>query len=284
MRFPLKRLLHRSWYSRVQVLSDLHLEIGSQYGSFTFPATAPYLLLAGDVGRLVDYDGYLGFLAAQTARYDAVLLVLGNHEFYQLSYAAGLAAAQRLAAEPCLRRRLVLLHRARWDSPPPARLTVLGCTLWSAIAADQARLVQARVADFRRIEGWTPAAHSEAHARDAAWLREQVAGQQACDDGRRVLVATHHAPCVRGTSSPQHADSPWSSAFATEMLAEGDWAPVRTWVFGHTHYSTDMVRGGVRVVANQRGYVFPPKPGAVGSTMQESAVSGGFDPGKVVIV
>ncbi|EGX95922.1 Ser/Thr protein phosphatase [Cordyceps militaris CM01] len=209
MRFPLKRLLHRSWYSRVQVLSDLHLEIGSQYGSFTFPATAPYLLLAGDVGRLVDYDGYLGFLAAQTARYDAVLLVLGNHEFYQLS---------------------------------------------------------------------------EAHARDAAWLREQVAGQQACDDGRRVLVATHHAPCVRGTSSPQHADSPWSSAFATEMLAEGDWAPVRTWVFGHTHYSTDMVRGGVRVVANQRGYVFPPKPGAVGSTMQESAVSGGFDPGKVVIV
>lgn len=40
---------------QVQIMSDLHLEVGQQYASFTFPTTAPFLMLAGDIGRLIDY-------------------------------------------------------------------------------------------------------------------------------------------------------------------------------------------------------------------------------------
>ncbi|KAM3511886.1 hypothetical protein MY11210_004504 [Beauveria gryllotalpidicola] len=75
MRLAISKLMHRPCYNRVQILSDLHLEIGQQYASYTFPVTAPYLLLAGDIGRLVDHDNYLIFLEAQTARYEVVLLV-----------------------------------------------------------------------------------------------------------------------------------------------------------------------------------------------------------------
>jgi hypothetical protein len=39
-----------------QVLSDLRLEIGQQYSSFKFPVTAPCLILAEDIGRLIDYE------------------------------------------------------------------------------------------------------------------------------------------------------------------------------------------------------------------------------------
>ena len=80
--------------TRIQVLSDLHLEVGQQYSTYTFPASAPFLLLAGDIGRLIDYDAYLGFLEAQVARYKKVFLVLGNHEFYGLDYRSGLDAAR----------------------------------------------------------------------------------------------------------------------------------------------------------------------------------------------
>lgn len=38
-----------------QVLSDLHLEVYQQYLSFEIPVCAKYLILASDVGRLVDY-------------------------------------------------------------------------------------------------------------------------------------------------------------------------------------------------------------------------------------
>lgn len=37
--------------------SDLHLKVGPQYTTFTFPQTARHLLFAGDIGRLADNPG-----------------------------------------------------------------------------------------------------------------------------------------------------------------------------------------------------------------------------------
>ncbi|KAG6001469.1 hypothetical protein E4U21_004301 [Claviceps maximensis] len=270
---------------RVQLLSDLHLEIGQQYSSYTFPVSAPFLLLGGDIGRLIDYDGYRQFLEAQVCRYKKVFLVLGNHEFYGLDYDAGLEEARRLAKEPSLADGLILLHKTRWDDADSA-LTIVGCTLWSAIPDQVSRLIESGVNDFQHIGGWTAQKHNETHAEEAAWLREQVAHanhtqkqprqteqthQQRASEGnhenggengpsrRLVLVATHHAPCKDGTSRPCDANSPWSPAFATDLLDQRGWEGVKVWAFGHTHYSTDFRAGrsNVRVVANQRGYVFP---------------------------
>ncbi|KAM5343117.1 hypothetical protein ACJ41O_014083 [Fusarium nematophilum] len=241
-------------HARVQILSDLHLEFGQQYASYTFPASAPLLLLGGDTGRLVDYDEYLGFLKAQVRRYDKVFLVLGNHEFHGLGYEGGLEAARRLVSEPALCGHVILLHRARWDDTESG-LTILGCTLWSRIPECAYRVVESKVKDFRNIPGWSVEKHNKLHAEEKAWLREQVLGV-AAEGGREVLVATHHAPAVEGTSRPQHEGNPWTCAFASDVLdEEGRWDGVRVWVFGHTHYSTLMVRGSVRLVANQRGYV-----------------------------
>lgn len=243
---------------RVQILSDLHLEVGQQYSSYTFPATAPFLLLGGDIGRLIDYDAYLQFLGAQVSRYKKVFLVLGNHEFYGLDYDAGIEEARRLAAEPRLVGGLVLLHRAHWDDPDSG-LTVVGCTLWSAIPEDVYEVVRAKVSDFKKIPGWTPQRHNQVHAEEVAWLRERVASIAAADDGRGrlLLVATHHAPCVEGSSSPAHASNPWTPAFATDIIQDGEWEGVKAWAFGHTHYSTTFMRNGIKLIANQRGYVLP---------------------------
>ncbi|POR34326.1 Uncharacterized protein TPAR_05470 [Tolypocladium paradoxum] len=252
------RLLHPPSSRRLQILSDLHLEVGQQYSSYTFPASAPFLLLAGDVGRLVDYDGYLKFLQAQAPRYEKVFLVLGNHEFYGLDYEAGLHEARRLSKEPSLANTLILLDKVRWDDPN-STLTILGCTLWSAIPEHAYQVVESKVHDFSKISRWTVQKHNQVHAEEAAWLRQQVAllASQANDSQRRLLVATHHAPCVEGTSRPEHSRNPWTPAFATDLLGQEGWHGVKIWVFGHTHYSTNLLRNGIRVVANQRGYVFP---------------------------
>ncbi|KAI8710431.1 Metallophos domain-containing protein [Fusarium sp. LHS14.1] len=250
----LGRLLHLSSTAKVQVLSDLHLEVGQQYLSYTFPATAPLLLLGGDIGRLADYDGYLKFLETQVCRYKKVFLVLGNHEFYGLDYEAGLKTARRLEAEPTLADKLLLLHRARWDDPDSA-LTILGCTLWSSIPKEAYSAVQSKVHDFKKINEWSVESHNKIHAQEAAWLQEEVA--QATSQKRRLLVATHHAPSVHGTSRPEHTENPWTCAFATNLTGQDEWDGVRVWVFGHTHYSTDLTCNGIRLVANQRGYVLP---------------------------
>lgn len=239
---------------RFQILSDLHLEVGQQYRSFHIPVNAPNLVLAGDIGRLIDYDNYLAFLAVQTSRFDCVLLVLGNHEFYGLTFDAAIALAHQLEAEPCLHGKLVLLHQVRWDDPA-SDVTVLGCTLWSDIPPESAGVTVSKINDFKKITAWTVDAHNDRYVSDVTWLREQLASVR----GRTVLVVTHHAPCVEGTSRPADAGNPWSVAFATDVFGAREWAEsgVRCWVFGHTHYTTDMVKEGVRVVSNQKGYVFP---------------------------
>jgi hypothetical protein len=148
-----------------QVLSDLHLEINQQYPSFEIPVCAKYLILAGDIGRLVDYDNYRSFLQRQTERFELVFLILGNHEFYEDTLAAGLQKARRLEQEPCLKKRLILLHRGRYDIPGSC-VTILGCTLWSEVPDEARDIVRSKIQDFKKIQDWTVDDHNESHRTD----------------------------------------------------------------------------------------------------------------------
>ena len=124
-----------------QAVSDLHLEIGQQYEAYsaTIPRRAPYLVLAGNIGRLMDHQNYLAFLLTLTLDFDLVFLVLGNHEFYGLSYEDGIARAKQLVAESALNEKVVLLNTTRYDIEI-SDVTLLGCTLWSGVP-EQARQI-----------------------------------------------------------------------------------------------------------------------------------------------
>ncbi|KAE8379571.1 calcineurin-like phosphoesterase [Aspergillus bertholletiae] len=226
-----------------QVLSDLHLELNLQYHCYDIPICADHLILAGDIGRLADYDEYRKFLQKQTDRFKYVFLVLGNHEFYNGTFATGLEKPQQLEREPCFEGRLIVLHRKRYDVPQ--------------------EIVQMKVKDFQKIEAWSVDDHNANYDADLAWLLNEI-NSTHLENGtvgtrreqKSILVVTHHAPLLRATSSPQHVGSPWSVAFATDVLPQ---IPdgVDVWVFGHTHYSTDFMEGEVRVMSNQRGYALP---------------------------
>lgn len=256
----------------IQLLSDLHLEVNQQYTSFDVPVVSKYLLLAGDIGRLADYDQYLRFLQRQTEKFELVFLVLGNHEFYGGSFESAFETARRLEQEPSLNGRLILLHQRRYDIPD-SHVTILGCTLWSDIPENSRDIVHYKIQD------WTVDEHNAAHKSDLNWLRNEVQSiynthkKNPTESSKRsILVATHHAPAMHRTSSPQHAKNPWSAAFATDLLSQ-PWNGVNNWVFGHTHYSTEFKERGIRVVSNQRGYILP-----------WSNEANGFDAGKVIWV
>jgi predicted phosphodiesterase len=251
-----------NWFSQgaqFQVLSDLHLEVGQQYDTYQIPARAPHLILAGDIGRLQDYDGYLTFLTRHVDQFLLIFLVLGNHEFYGLTYEDGLERAKRLEGEKALSNKVILLHRRRHEIPQFG-VTVLGCTLWSAVPQKAENIVTAKVNDFRRIAGWNVHQHNHAHQRDAEWLRTEASITQEKPgdrEMRRIIIVTHYAPCIEGTAHPEHEASDCNSAFATDLLDNDNdcWNRVHTWVFGHTHYNTAFVRNGIHIVSNQRGYV-----------------------------
>lgn len=256
---------------RFQILSDLHLEVGQQYSTFQIPVETGSLILAGDIGRLQDYQSYLQFLQIQCQNFQLVFLILGNHEFYGITRAEGLQLAARLSEESVMHGRLVVLERNRFDFYEE-NITLLGCTLHSHISQDSRGIVQSKVKDFSRILDWTVEDHNASHEKDLHWLRDEISSirdierKVGIDSGRprkKIVVVTHHAPIRKGSSRPEHENNPWSDAFATELLTpnptklanpllDADW-----FVFGHTHFTTFCTRGSAKLISNQRGYVLP---------------------------
>ena len=151
-----------------QILSDLHLELGQQYSNFHIPASAPYLILAGDIGKLCDYQLYLDFLQQQCKSFRQVFLVLGNHEFYGISRNEGLRLAASLEQESAVQGKLRVLNRTRADIDD---VVILGCTLQSSISPGSRPIVERKVSDFKRIQQWTVDDHNAEHAEDVAWLQ-----------------------------------------------------------------------------------------------------------------
>ncbi|KAJ5360687.1 hypothetical protein N7517_009878 [Penicillium concentricum] len=149
----IRSIFKRSPSSSFQILSDLHLEINQQY-SFEIPVCSKYLILAGDIGRLEDYNNYRDFLQNQTMKFELVFLGLGNHEFYETTFTSGLEKAKQLEKEPCMNGRLVLLHQRRYDIPD-SHMTILGCTLWSQIPQESADIVRSKISDFQKIKEWS---------------------------------------------------------------------------------------------------------------------------------
>lgn len=243
---------------KFQIMSDLHLEVGQQYATFNIPAHAPFLILAGDIGRLIDYTAYLEFLRRQCLIFQKVFLVLGNHEFFGTSRANGLRLAGSLENEHELGGKLHVLDRIRVDLPD-SNVTVLGCTLHSKIALEAEEVVAKKIKDFQRIEDWGVQDHNREHAKDVQWLRDQIENTHRAKDHtkRKLIVVTHHAPICHGTSRPKDSENPWSSAFATNLLPEPVFSNVQWWIFGHTHFTTKFRKGQIRLISNQRGYVIP---------------------------
>jgi len=278
---------------RLQIASDIHAEFyrGGE-GAADPPAaalarsdevllpSARHLALLGDIG-LIGSRELRDFVYAAAERFDRVFLLSGNHEFYSPDGNADEGAPtfsqrRRELAELCAASpggRVVLLDRT---SLLVDGVRVLGCTLWTDVPDSAAAPLTAAMRDYHvirpddapprsaelrgfsleraRVAALLAQLRAE-HARDAAWLEEELRG--AAQRGEDAVVLTHHAPFLDGTSDPIFGRSPLSHGFATDMSRL--FAPnttLRAWAFGHTHYSVDFVPSGftTRLVANQRGY------------------------------
>lgn len=179
-------------------------------------------------------------------------LLRQNHARTELKDFASRIRAQRLS-DPTL-GTFILLDRTRYDLTD--NVTVLGCTLWSALSPTTLESVSRDLADFRLVHDWTAEDYTAAHAQDLQWIVNECATIKAREAHRRVIVLTHHAPTRYGTSAPNHVNSPVTHmVVATDLVTHPVWAPpITLWAFGQTHYNSDQMRNGIRVVSNQRGY------------------------------
>ncbi|CAF3750545.1 unnamed protein product [Rotaria socialis] len=92
---------------------------------------------------------------------------------------------------------------------------------------------------------------NEWHTQQLVWLREEI--EKARNNGEHVVIITHHAPCRHDTCSTEDEESDLMDAFVNDHDTDCV-DPVRLWVYGHTHWSTDLIMNSTRIVSNQCGY------------------------------
>lgn len=265
----------------IQIASDLHLEFYSEdqalpYRDIITPS-APILALLGDIGLPLSANRhYERFLHHMADQFQLVLVVAGNHEFYNHEnkpYPEIQAKIQSICdSHPRLKymnRTSLLINGVR----------ILGCTLWSYIPEHAHLICEYSLNDYRRINGpggepFTAAMSTEWFEKDKQWIEQQVRQSMNAGEGS-VVILTHHTPSFFGTSSRQFETDPhhhyaeqnprdqrWTNCcFSSDLehLFRNKGSPgnsnVRLWAFGHTHWNCDRQVFGTRLLANQRGYL-----------------------------
>jgi hypothetical protein len=256
---------------KIQLLSDLHLEVHPQFRAEPAP-DADLLVLAGDVGsyqpgsRLAGTDFGLERFSPlpQYAGWPVpVLYVPGNHEYDGMDF----DEAHRRLREACDRLGLQWLER---ETLVRDGVRFVGTTLWSDFEvfcdADEgtpqglARNLKAREKAFRAANFYLQKTGTTRHGQpmlaeavreealsSQAWLR---AALQTPFAGTTVAI-THFAPSLL-SADPRYGRTPGTAGFCNAL---DDLLPMaQLWLHGHLHCAFDYQHRGCRVVANPLGY------------------------------
>lgn len=233
-----------------EILSDIHLEF---YNVNEIPYLKrntnmdKILLLAGDIGNpTIAFENYWLFLADCSTKYKMVFIIKGNHEYYYSSIDK--TNEYIICLKNTLPNNIIFMDKTRFDINE--YITILGCTLWSNIQETQKKIIKNTLNDFVKISDWTIERAIDEHRKDVNWLKKELSN---IDERRKVIILTHHAPLLDGTSNPKYDNSPIKSAFASDLRYMMQ-HPITYWCFGHTHYCSEQKINDVRVISWQKGY------------------------------
>lgn len=226
---------------KFRVFSDLHLE-GRKYEIMELPDDGETtLILAGDIHT---GDNATDFLLPLIARFQDVVYVMGNHEFYWNDMdktRKWWRAAQRYKNNfHVLDNGVLEYHDMR----------IIGTTLWTQTNdPEMARYMNDYNVIYKNGTVLTPEDTRELFLQNVEFLTEELDKPY---DGKTVVV-THHAPveaCVQPNwvghflNKCFHANLEW-------MLEKYD---IDMWFHGHMHQTVHTTYEGVEIFANPRGY------------------------------
>lgn len=255
----------------VQYVSDLHLD---HYATrFIIEPTASILVIAGDFCSPF-IPKCREFLIDCSEKWDYVILVLGNHEYYNRHCSKW--ASNSIVFPPYQVEKK--FEEILSDLPNVKLLTVsspifcldeaifIGSTLWTDIPEDKYAAASRGMNDYSYIpydvnrSRLTPQHVTEWHKTHYDCLKTAL--EKYADDPRPKVVITHHLPS-HSLTEPRYQNHPLACCFSSasdELISLAN-----VWIYGHSHTSNEQMIGSTRCLINARGYL---------------GESTGFDPSK----
>ncbi|KAJ5078574.1 ser/thr protein phosphatase superfamily [Anaeramoeba ignava] len=256
----------------IQICSDLHLE-ARPFDEKTLIPSADIICIAGDIESVTTektLKTFDEFFAKISTQFKHIFFVCGNHEFYNdpkedpkkyvtidETYEIVTETLKKYQNVHFLRNQVYVLNGIRF----------VGATLWSYIFEEKRDLISQCFSNFKLIYYFdeekkkklpmTPSHSSSIHAKELEWIKSQAI--EAKKENQKCVVLTHYGPSFSlvPSDSEQSVNSPIGSSFVSDLdyiFSDPSFDAICLWVYGHTHFSRNMIIGNARVVSNQYGY------------------------------
>jgi len=254
---------------KFRVLSDIHNEFLTRKEIlFKLPVMEDekntVLLLAGDIGVAKHPETYVPFMKEMSGRFKYVAHIAGNHEFYgsNFLYTRDLINTQYREAGISDNTRMHEREILEFDD-----VRVIMATLWTDMDGNNPvtkMIAHDYMNDYRQIFNVGGNDDSPLQFRlnvdntvsDFYKSRDFIFDEikNARDDGKKILVMTHHAP-TRLSISEEFLSSEINGAFVSDLSNEIlniDYE--LTWIHGHVHQNHKYNLGKSTIICNPHGY------------------------------
>jgi predicted MPP superfamily phosphohydrolase len=228
-------------------LSDLHLEFYEDHTEFydrikNKLLDADVLILAGDIGYPLHEHGveYSNLLVKFKKKYDTVILIAGNHEYYQTEdYDRDLITEtlKRIAEK----NNVIFLEKSSYVIN---NIKFIGTTLWSDIDDKISYMLHDFKKAFKNADEY-----KLEFRKSYEWLKKELNR----DDGYKKIIITHHLPSAK-LCHPRFEGHVCSSAFYTDILEDLNLKNVKYWFAGHTHEKSTYLYQNTKIIVNPMGY------------------------------
>jgi predicted phosphodiesterase len=198
---------------------------------------------------------YRDFFKRCSFQFPHVIYIMGNHEFYNGKFYAGIDyMREELSKYP----NIYMLEQ---DTKVIDDVTFVGATLWTDMNKGDPltmHAIEGMMNDFRIIKNdkrnYAPMSARDVasrHARTLGYFRSVLAEQH----DRKFVVVGHHSPSFQSMHPMYQAQTLMNGGYHSD-LSEFilDHPQIKLWTHGHTHHPFDYVIGETRVVCNPRGY------------------------------
>lgn len=220
---------------KIYSISDLHLEFYPNHRALwkeisPFLPVADVLVLAGDIGiayGIIGADEYTSLLLLFKQKYENVILVPGNHEYYK-TRKYDIESVTNTLREICQKTGVHCLYN---NNIKIKGIHFIGTTLWTRAESH----IRHFMSDFGKVFP-DVASYNTEFQKCFDWLKNTLHDIHENIKDERIVVITHHLP-LKQLIHEKHSSGLFNSGYYTNILPELRLDNVDLWLAGHTHES-----------------------------------------------
>jgi predicted phosphohydrolase len=217
---------------KIQVVSDIHIEKNPHSIKEIIKPSAKILCIAGDVGRIENFEKYLNVMKEICEMFETVFLIPGNHEYYTTDNNLSIPAVNNIlkSLEIYCKNLMVLINEYKVIGD----FVIFGSTFWSYCEPSN----YTGLPIYLKKQKLTCRQYNALHIDSLKSI--EMALEYAESTNKKLIVITHHSPSFKGTLAPKYINHRSNSLYCSNSEHIVNNKVIKIWIYGHTGYNGNI--------------------------------------------